>query len=165
MSDKSTQAPQYGSDTDNDLLYKIAVRLHNWLFGGAAAAVSLSSTVNPTPPVVSTYSPTLFKNLGANATLNVKVSAGNVFSLTCHNENAAERYVQLHDTATVPATGVTVPVFSFLVPTLAQVVIGTDFFTNAGCHFATGIAFAFSTTKDVYTAATAADHSTWVQFK
>jgi hypothetical protein len=127
--------------------------------------VDVASTVNPIPPAVSTYSPSLFQNLGADATLNVKASAGNVFSLTCHNENEAARYVQLHNTATVPTSGVTVPVFTFLVPAGSQTIIGTDFFTNAGCHFATGIAFAFSTTKDVYTAATASEQSTWVQYK
>lgn len=124
-----------------------------------------ASALYPVPPVVSTYSPTQFSNLGEDATLNVKASAGNVFSLACHNKNEADRYVQLHNTATVPTSGVTVPVFTFLVPAGSQIIIGTDFFTNAGCHFATGIAFAFSTTIDVYTAATASEHSTWVQYK
>lgn len=118
-----------------------------------------------TKNATATYSPSQFSNLGANATLNIKASAGNVFSLSCHNENAADRWVQLHNTATVPTTGVTVPIYSFLVPTNAQIVVGSDFFTNDGVNFSTGIAFAFSTTKDVYTAATAADQSTWVHFK
>lgn len=109
-------------------------------------------------------SPSNFKNVGANATLNVKASAGKVFSLYCHNSNAASRYVQLFNTATVPATGVTVPDFCFLVPPGNQTVIGTDFFTNAGCAFATGIAFAFSTTRDVYTAGSAGDQQTSIQF-
>jgi hypothetical protein len=116
----------------------------------------------PVPPAVSTYSPTRFANLGANATLNVKATPGNVFSLTCHNENAAERYLQLHDSATVSSGA---PLFSFLVPTLAQIIVGTDFFTQAGAHFPTGIAFGFSTTKETYTAGTATDHSTWILFK
>lgn len=130
-----------------------------------AVGSAAGGSTYPIPPAVSTYSPTLFSNLGANATLNVKATAGNVFSLTCHNENAAERYVQLHNTATVPSTGVTVPIYSFLVPALSQIVIGNDFFTQAGVHFATGIAFAFSTTKDVYTAGTASEQSTWVLYK
>lgn len=109
-------------------------------------------------------SPTQFLNVGANATLNVKASAGKVFSLYCNNSNAANRYIQLHNTATVPSTGVTVPIFSFLVPPGSQTVIGTDFFTNAGCAFATGIAFAFSTTRDVYTAGSAGDQQTSIQF-
>lgn len=108
--------------------------------------------------------PTQFLNVGANATLNVKASAGKVFSIYCNNSNAANRYIQLHNTATVPATGVTVPIFSFLVPPGSQTVIGTDFFTNAGCAFATGIAFAFSTTRDIYTAGSAGDQQTSIQF-
>jgi hypothetical protein len=107
----------------------------------------------------------LFSNLGANATLNVKASSGKVYSLTCHNENASDRWIQLHNTATVPATGVTVPILSFLVPFNSQLIVGEDFFGSNGIQFATGIAFAFSTTKDVYTAATATDHSTHVRYE
>lgn len=112
-----------------------------------------------------------FKDLGANATLNVSKRPCRVFSLACHNENAADRYIQLHDTATVPTTTVTVPVFSFLVPTGAMIIVGTDFFGPGGlavqATFGTpgaGLAFAFSTTKDVYTAATASEQSTWINF-
>lgn len=110
------------------------------------------------------YTPSTFKNLGANATLNVKSSAGTVFSLSCANANAASRYIQLHNTTTVPGGGA-VPIFSFLVTSGNQIVIGTDFFTNEGVAFATGIAFAFSTTQNTYTAGSAGDQSTWVQYK
>jgi len=108
--------------------------------------------------------PTTFTNFGANATLNVKASAGNVFSLSCNNENAADMYVQLHNTVTVPAGG-GVPIFTFRVPAGGDVLIGTDFFTTAGAAFATGIAFAFSTTKETYTAGTATDHTTQILYK
>lgn len=107
--------------------------------------------------------PSNFKNAGANATLNVKAAAGNVFSLNCHNANAADRYIQLHDTATVPA-GAAAPKFSFLVKAGGDTVIGTDYFTDEGCSFAAGIAFAFSTTRDTYTAGTAADQRTEVNY-
>lgn len=110
------------------------------------------------------YTPSAFSNLGANATLNVKASAGRVFSLSCFNNNAASRYIQLHNTTTTPAGGAA-PVHSFLVPTGSQIVIGADFFTNEGIGFGTGIAFAFSTTRNTYTAATAGDQSTFVNYK
>ncbi len=107
--------------------------------------------------------PTLFTDFGANAALNVKATAGNVLSISCHNENAAERYIQLHNTAGVPA-GAAVPLYSFLVPSNQQTIIGTDFFTNEGANFSTGIGFAFSTTKDVNTAGAAADQSVIIHF-
>lgn len=116
------------------------------------------------PNTVAANSPSRFQNLGANATLNVKATPGNVFSLTCYNANAAAQYVQLHNTDTVPSTGVTVPIYCFLVPPASQIIVGTDFFTNNGVNFATGIAFAFSTTRDVYTAATAGDQSTRILY-
>lgn len=108
--------------------------------------------------------PTPFANLGANATLNVKSGAGAVYSVSCYNANTSSRYIQLHDTATTPAGGAA-PKFSFLVPPGGQIVIGTDFFTQAGVSFSSGIAFAFSTTLNTYTAATAADQSTFVNYK
>lgn len=119
----------------------------------------------PGPPVASGAAcPSLFTNLGANATLNVKASAGNVFSLYCANANGAARWIQLHNTATVPA-GAAVPLLTFQVPAGGSIVIGADFFTAAGLHFTTGIAFAFSTTAATYTAATAGDQTTMVTYK
>lgn len=116
-----------------------------------------------TPSVSSTLSPTRFADLGSNATLNIKASAGNVYSLTCYNGNASFRYIQLHNTATVPGAGAT-PLYTFLIPTLSQVVIGTDFFSDNGANFSTGIAFAFSTTINTYTAGAAGDQSTIVMY-
>lgn len=132
--------------------------------------VQPGNTANTTPWLVasakvasSTNAPTRFANLGANATLNVKASTGNVFSLYCNNENAAEQFIQLHNTATVPA-GAAVPLYSFRIPAAGDVLIGTDFFTNEGANFSTGIAFAFSTTKDTYTAGTAGEQTTIIHY-
>ena len=104
-----------------------------------------------------------FKNLAANATLNVKPAAGIVFSASCYNANASSRWFQLHDTATTPSAAA-VPTVSILVPTGAQVIIGTDFFTDEGIGFTNGIAFAFSTTAATYTAGSAGDQQTTVTF-
>lgn len=115
-------------------------------------------------PAVNANAASRFTNFGANATLNVKATAGNVFSLTCINKNAlAARYIQLHNTATVPASGAA-PIVTFLVPANGQIVIGTDFFTDFGSYFSTGIAFAYSTTPDTYTAATAGDQTTIIRY-
>lgn len=105
-----------------------------------------------------------FANLGANVTLNVKASAGVVFSVYCHNLNAADRYIQIHDTAATPSGGAA-PKLTFYVPAGAAIVIGSDFFTNSGISFSSGIAFAFSTTEATYTAGTAADQVTQISFK
>jgi hypothetical protein len=126
--------------------------------------VDVTSTTFPTPVATSTYSPTRFVDFGSNATANIKSSAGNVFSLYCNNENSSDRYIQLHNTATTPAGGAT-PLYSFRVPGSGDILVGTYFFTNAGANFTTGIAFAFSTTKDTYTAGTATEQSTTVHYK
>lgn len=117
------------------------------------------------PLAVSTYSPTLFTNFGANTTLNIKATPGNVFSFYVTNTNAAVRYFQLHNTATTPAGGA-VPLRVYTLPALTGVlIIGTDVLTTAGVNFSTGIAFATSTTAGTYTAATAGDHYVEVNFK
>lgn len=126
---------------------------------GSNNDVTVSST-NTT----SAHSPNKFSNLGADATKNVNATAGNVYSLTCHNENAADRYIQLHNTATVPNVS-DAPAYTFLVPSGSQIIVGTDFFTQAGAHFSTGIAFAFSTTKDTYTAGTNTDQTTIIMYR
>jgi len=106
---------------------------------------------------------TVFKNAGANATLNVKATAGRVYSISCFNANAAIRYLQLHNKATA-ATAAEVPQFSIEVFPNTTTVIGTDFFGLNGEAFTTGISFAFSTTAWTYTAGTASDQSIQIRY-
>lgn len=116
------------------------------------------------PLAVSTYCASLFTNYGANVTLNVKASAGNVFAVVCSNRSGATRYVQLHNTATTPAGGAG-PLLSFLVPMNSEVGIGEDIFGQEGVNFTTGIAFAFSTTEDTYSAGSASEQKTFIRYK
>lgn len=104
-----------------------------------------------------------FKNLGANATLNVKSTAGNIKSVYCHSRDAAVSYLQLFKTATVPAGGA-VPDFSFLIG-IGGTVEKAEFFGANGIYSTLGWAFAFSSTEHTYTAGTAANHSTWIMYK
>lgn len=106
-------------------------------------------------------SPALFKNFGADATKNVRASAGVALGFSCRNTNAAIRFFQLHDTATVPDASA-VPAIEFPVGIGALLVVGTEFFTAMGLLFDNGIAFAFSTTSGTYTAGSAADQTTQV---
>lgn len=143
--------------------------------GGAAAVniqdggntITVDGTVNAniTGGTVTTTvtTPTHFINLGANAALNVKAASGSVFSLYCYNANAADRFLQLHNLTTAPTGGET-PKLSFQVPSGGSIVIGTDFFTAVGVPFSTGISFAFSTTRNTYTAGSAADQLTTIEY-
>lgn len=116
------------------------------------------------PNTAETYSYSRYSNFGANVTQNIKAAAGKVYALKCHNLNAVDRYLQLHNTAATPNAGA-VPLFTVLIPAGTEVVIGNDFFGPDGMPFDTGIAFAFSTTETTYTAAVAADQVTFVQYK
>lgn len=115
------------------------------------------------PIASSTTSASRFQNLGANTTLNVKATTGNVFAVYCENLNAAVRYIQLHNTATTPAGGAT-PYLSFRIPATSSITIGTEFFGENGLNLSTGIAFAYSTTATTYTAATAAEQLTQITY-
>lgn len=114
----------------------------------------------------------LFTDFGANATLNVSKRPARVFALTVDNRNAATRYLQLHNTATIPADQavplITIPVFG----TTCQV-LGNDFFGPGGLLVggnpdsaspAVGLAFAFSTTPHTYTAGTGSEQTTQIIF-
>lgn len=116
------------------------------------------------PLATSTYSWSRFVDFGSNVTANVKASAGNVKSLYCHNSSGSNAYIQLHNTATTPSSSA-VPAFVFLVPAGGAVFVDGAFFGENGYNFATGIAFAFSTTEGTYTAATAGDQATIIMYK
>lgn len=112
----------------------------------------------------STYAPTQFANFGANATLNIKASAGNLLGFYAYQTNGSARFEQYHNTATTPSGGA-VPLVSVLVPASGAVSLGTETFTLAGWYFSNGIAFAHSTTFGTYTAGTAADGNRFGSYK
>lgn len=114
---------------------------------------------------VSTYAPTLFTNYGANLTLNVKATAGNVYSMHFQNNNASARYGQIHNVTTTPSGGA-VPLVSFLIPPNSFKDVDHTMLPAGGLYCSTGIAFAISTTLATYTAsATANEHNTFITYK
>jgi hypothetical protein len=112
-------------------------------------------------PLASTsYSPSTYTNLGTAATANIKASTGNVFSISIINTNVATRYFQLFNSTSSTAT----VVYCWTIPAGGALIVGNDFFTNAGINFSTGITWGVSTTFLTYTAATAAEHVTAVNY-
>lgn len=115
------------------------------------------------PIAASTYSPSLYTALTQVTKANIKATPGNVMSAIISNTNAAVRYFQLHNKASAPTAG-EVPIYSFPVPAgLATIpgvlVLGVDFFTEAGYYFSTGIGWAISTTYGTFTdSATNTEH-------
>jgi len=164
---RDTAASSAGTDGDwstanNDSLG------HDWSREGYAAGYEDNSNgvaAFAIKPIASaTYSWTTFANLGANTTLNVKASPGNVHSCYFYQTNAAARFEQLHNSATTPSASA-VPVFSFLVSASGDKTIGNDFFSVMGYYFSTGIAFAHSSAFGIYTAGTAGDGNRFIQYK
>ncbi len=99
----------------------------------------------------------------------VKATAGNVYSISAHNDNAAVRYLQIHNKATV-AAGTDVPVWSIAIP---PAIGGTPGFANitaedlglAGYALSLGFSWAISTTRNTFTdSATASEHTIFAQY-
>jgi len=117
------------------------------------------------PLSTSTYAPTLYRDFGTVTAANIKAGTGNVFSLTVRNANAAARFLQLHNKATIPLA-TEVPLLSFFLPASSGVVtIGSNFFPLSGINFTIGIGWAVSTTEGTFTnSATAAEHSLQITY-
>lgn len=121
------------------------------------------------PLAVATYAPTLYAPLTQVTKNVIKATPGNVFSVYVTNDNAAVRYLQLHNKATAPAAG-EAPLYVFKIPAGTANNPGTltldeAFFARGGAHFTTGIGFAVSTTFATFTdSATASEHIINVQY-
>jgi hypothetical protein len=126
-------------------------------------AVVFASNQAAIPVIFQTETVNVFSNFAANSTLNVKATAGKVLSISCYNRGLVNSFIQLYDTATIPTTGAVTNLF-FAVPPTGQIIIGADFFTQNGIDFSSGIAFAFSSTPDTYTAATSANQFTVINY-
>jgi hypothetical protein len=121
------------------------------------------------PTIGSQYAPGTYQMPATAVTkANIKTTAGNVLSLRFTNANAAVRYIQLHNKATAPAAADTAQL-SFVVPAGTSTVPGvlelSGSFLAPSEYFATGIAFAISTTDKTFTdSATVADHTLTVRY-
>lgn len=93
---------------------------------------------------------------GTNATV-IKAAPGTLGLLTASNVNAAPRYVKVYNSA-APVVGVTVPVFTFLIPgNAAGTGTNIPIATAKGVNFDVGISFALTTgVADADTGAVAA---------
>lgn len=118
------------------------------------------------PLAVSTYCATLYTYFaGAVTKANVKASAGNVYSFTVTNRNAAARYFLLHNKASAPAAA-EAGLVAFMVPAGSTLTIGDQWFRDAGVNFATGIGWSIGTTVATFTdSATASEHEVQIQYK
>lgn len=90
---------------------------------------------------------TRFKSDNATKAGVIKATPGQLFSISCHNTNAAARYLRLYNKATAPGTGDT-PVSEFVIPgATTGGVRDVNFFGDDGASFSTGIAYRAVTTN------------------
>lgn len=118
-----------GVDSDNDIILFKANSSGELLVSG-----SLTGTASP---------PSSFKNLATSDNDVVKASSGVVFSASALNRTASTLYLLLHNKATAPVNG-DAPLHAFILGASRQSIIGTDYFTNNGLNFSTGISYCVS---------------------
>lgn len=92
---------------------------------------------------------------GSTNATSVKGSAGQVYTVTASNTNAAVRYLKLYNKATAPTVGTDTPVQTIAIPPNGAT--GPQLGSPVGLSFSSGIAFALTTgAADSDTAAVAA---------
>ena len=117
------------------------------------------------PLATATYAPSLATGFAVATKALVKATPGNVLAVRVSNQNAAVRYLLLHNKATAPGS-TDVPLYAFAIEPGQSLGLGVDFFAGSGGFFSTGIGWAISTTPGAFTdAATAAEHVVAVHYK
>jgi hypothetical protein len=113
---------------------------------------ALAVTSNETPDATSTYAPTNATTTVYATNLVAKASAGVLFCVTGYNSRASAQFIQLHNTASLPAD-TAVPVMTFLVS--GQSNFSLDFGGKFGRFFSTGITICNSSTGPTKTSGAA----------
>ena len=76
----------------------------------------------------------------------IKAAPGQLFSVSCHNVNAAARFLRLYNKATAPGTGDT-PVAEYAIPGATTGGVRDVMFPNDGIAFSAGISYRLVTTS------------------
>ncbi len=108
----------------------------------------LVSTAAPTS--ASATSPTTYAAHAAASGV-IRASAGKIYALVVTNDNAARRYLMLHNATSVPADGVA-PLFAVALPANSSLELD---FGGLGLYFSTGISWSLSSTFATKTIAAA----------
>jgi len=117
----------------------------------------------------STYAPANYQMPASPvAAQNVKGSDASIYSIMATNTNAALRWLQIFNTTTAPSASDPkfkqwpIPAGTANAP--GTLILDKNYFATL-LKCSTGLTFGFSTTKDTYTAATAADHFIDINYK
>ena len=140
---------------------KWIIARNSGIYAAAAAMSSWTEIKSVAYDVRGVNTPTIAGDTGAGFTAATFYTTG----ANATNTNAAVRYLQLHDKATIPLAGETAQQ-NWIIPAGTATTPGyVEFEFKYGAAFATGIGFAISTVVTTYTAATASEHTVHVEYR
>ena len=149
----TTDALQEGTDINSAVMPAGGASGRGWL---SAIWKLLSDRLMPAG--------TLASYLGNSNGATLKVTPGTIYAFTCSNNNSVVRYFQIFDKSTPPTSG-DIPIIQFPTGTNdALLIIGQDILGGAGITLPTAVSWGFSSTRLVYTPATASDCSATVRW-
>lgn len=121
-----------------------------------SASISTTSTLNVTPSTPSTSTTLTYMFTNTSSTVNIKSSAGRLYSGQIFNNSGGTIFVQFYDATTSPTLGAS-STFSIPVGTGTHVILDASYFHFNQKYFSTGIqmvissAFATSSPSSGYT--------------
>ena len=130
---------------DNNIGNVDAIQSGTWTVqpGNTANTTAWLVKSNEAPDATSTYAPTNATSTAYEASRVAKASAGVLFSVNGYNSRTSSQFIQLHNTASLPAD-TAAPVITFTVPASSNFSI--DFGGKFGRYFSTGITVCNSST-------------------
>ncbi len=154
------------SSSTGSLMARIRLLLTDTIGAVADVASATGSLMARQRLVAQAYSsPNVFVRWGTSNTDTVSGTPAKVTKIYVYNKSANIRYLQLFNRATNPTTG-TVPLSSHvLAPNEKYNLAVSDFGSNDGLSFSTGLAWGFSTTEATFTAGASADVSTEILWR
>jgi hypothetical protein len=109
-------------NTANTTAWKVDASATTQPVSGTVTANAGTGTLTVNDAPITTGGLSIYRNLDTNATgVNIKSSAGQIYTITMANSAVADRYVKIYNKASAPTVGTDTPVMTIFVPKISNV--------------------------------------------